>query len=444
MVKFTLFFLSLSLLIILHEFGHYITARWFKTRVDKFYLFFDFLFPFGNLLKFSLFKKKIGDTTYGLGWFPFGGYVDIAGMAAEPGTDPDTPPAPDEFRGKKPWQRLIILAGGVTVNAILAVIIYGVMSFVWGESYIPADKLRNGIACDSLAKSVGLRDGDMITALDGKPVKSFYAIQKDILLDDARNIEVMRNGSKVNITLPENFDVTLLENGASMFDIRGEFIVDSVIPAGGAMKAGIMKGDSIFAVNGDTLRWFHEISAALAKHKNKEVTLGLGRKGTMMSVKVTLSEEGKMGVQSKNMSPEKVTTHFSFGAAFVRGFTRTGESFSNYVKQLPLLFTKAGASQVGGFASMGSIFPSTWDWQSFWSITALLSCILAFMNLLPIPVLDGGYILFVLWEMVTGRKPGEKFMRIAMNVGTFMVLALLIFANGNDLWKFIIKPFIGG
>lgn len=444
MVKFTLFFLSLSLLIILHEFGHYITARWFKTRVDKFYLFFDFLFPFGNLLKFSLFKKKIGDTTYGLGWFPFGGYVDIAGMAAEPGTDPDTPPAPDEFRGKKPWQRLIILAGGVTVNAILAVIIYAVMSFVWGESYTPANKLPYGIACDSLAKKVGLMNGDFITAVDGKPTKSFMAIRKDILLDDARSLEVMRNGNKVNIVLPEDLPTKLIENGGSMFDICMPFVVDSVMADGAAIKAGIQKGDSIFAVNGDTLVWYHEIATSLGKLKNKEVTLGLTRKGEPMTVKLKLNEEGKMGVAAKQADLEKVTTEYSFGAAIVRGFTRTGESFTNYVKQLPLLFTKAGAKQVGGFASMGSIFPSSWDWESFWGITALLSCILAFMNLLPIPVLDGGYILFVLWEMVTGRKPGEKFMRIAMNVGTFMVLGLLIFANGNDLWKFVIKPLIGG
>jgi regulator of sigma E protease len=443
LVKFTLFFLSLSLLIILHEFGHYITARWFKTRVDKFYLFFDFLFPFGNLLKFSLFKKKIGDTTYGLGWFPFGGYVDIAGMAAEPGTDPDTPPAPDEFRGKKPWQRLIILAGGVTVNAILAVIIYAMMSWVWGEKYTPADKLQHGIACDSLAKKVGLMDGDMITALDGKPVKSFTAIQKNILLDDVRTIEVMRNGSKTNISLPENFAEKMIESGGLIFGIRRHFVVDSTDMEMGAYKAGLLKGDSVFAINGDTLVWFHEISEAIGKLKDKEVAIGFYRNGQPMSANVKIDAEGRMGVFTK-LNVLEVTTEYSFGAAIVRGFTRTGESFTNYVKQLPLLFTKAGAKQVGGFASMGSIFPSTWDWQSFWGITALLSCILAFMNLLPIPVLDGGYILFVLWEMVTGRKPGEKFMRIAMNVGTFMVLGLLIFANGNDLWKFVIKPLIGG
>ncbi|MFN8714578.1 MAG: RIP metalloprotease RseP [Bacteroidota bacterium] len=443
MVKFTLFFLSLSLLIILHEFGHYITARWFKTRVDKFYLFFDFLFPFGNLLKFSLFKKKIGDTTYGLGWFPFGGYVDIAGMAAEPGSDPDTPPAPDEFRGKKPWQRLIILAGGVTVNAILAVIIYAVMSFVWGESYVPADKIKNGIACDSLALSIGLRDGDMITALDGKPVKSFRAIQKDILLEDVKVIDVMRDGQKVSITLTDSLPTQMIENGGQMFDIRRPFIIDSVIAESGAGKAGLMKKDSVFAVNGDTIQWFHEISKVLSKVKDKDVEIAFYRNGEAKTAKVHIDKEGRMGVFAKVDVPE-VKIEYGFGAAIVRGFTRTGESFSNYVKQLPLLFTKAGAKQVGGFASMGSIFPSSWDWQSFWSITALLSCILAFMNLLPIPVLDGGYILFVLWEMVTGRKPGEKFMRIAMNVGTFMVLALLIFANGNDLWKFVIKPLIGG
>jgi regulator of sigma E protease len=364
-------------------------------------------------------------------------------MAAEPGSDPDTPPAPDEFRGKKPWQRLIILAGGVTVNAILAVIIYAVMSFVWGESYVPADKIKNGIACDSLALSIGLRDGDMITALDGKPVKSFRAIQKDILLEDVKVIDVMRDGQKVSITLTDSLPTQMIENGGQMFDIRRPFIIDSVIAESGAGKAGLMKKDSVFAVNGDTIQWFHEISKVLSKVKDKDVEIAFYRNGEAKTAKVHIDKEGRMGVFAKVDVPE-VKIEYGFGAAIVRGFTRTGESFSNYVKQLPLLFTKAGAKQVGGFASMGSIFPSSWDWQSFWSITALLSCILAFMNLLPIPVLDGGYILFVLWEMVTGRKPGEKFMRIAMNVGTFMVLALLIFANGNDLWKFVIKPLIGG
>lgn len=446
MVKFTLFFLSLSLLIILHEFGHYITARWFKTRVDKFYLFFDFLFPFGNLLKFSLFKKKIGDTTYGLGWFPFGGYVDIAGMAAEPGSDPDTPPAPDEFRGKKPWQRLIILAGGVTVNALLAVIIYTMMSWVWGEKYLPTASLKFGVSCDSVALKAGFLDGDKILKVDNQSVENFQDITTTIIFNKAKSVLVERNGTQQTIDLdPELFRKVISED-AFLFSPRVPFVVDRFEKGSIGEAAGMMKGDSVIALNGDTTVWLNDFIRELKKHKNEEITVTVVRSGQYKDIKMKLDEEARTKALPKEYDYYFTynVTEYSFVEAIGRGFSRTGDAFTKYVKQLPLLFTKEGASKVGGFASMGSVFPAEWDWQGFWRITAMLSVILAFMNLLPIPVLDGGYILFVLWEMITGRKPGEKFMRIAMNVGTFMVLALLIFANGNDLWKFVIKPLVGG
>ncbi|GAB4130669.1 MAG: RIP metalloprotease RseP [Bacteroidia bacterium] len=441
MIKFTLFFLSLSLLIILHEFGHFITARWFKARVDKFYLFFDFLFPFSNVLKFSIFKKKVGDTEYGIGWFPFGGFVDIAGMMADP-DKPNEEPKPDEFRGKKPWQRLIILAGGVLVNAILAVIIYSMMMWAYGEEYLPTSEAKYGVACDSLAYEIGLKDGDKILSVDNKPVENLHKIGLTLILDKAKTIQVERGGVKSEIQIPEGFDERVVEKEVrSLIDAQMPFVIDSVVPGKPGAMAGLKKGDSLIALNGDTLVYFHQFVRNFQKNKSKAVTLGIIRNGAPQEIKVTLDKDGLMQVRPKG--PENYfslkRTEYGFFEAWGRGFVKTGEVLTSYVKQLRLLFTKAGASKVGGFASIGSMFPSTWDWEAFWSITAFLSIVLAFMNLLPIPVLDGGYILFVLWEMITGKKVSDKFMQTALNIGMYLVLGLLVLANGNDIYRFLIK-----
>lgn len=436
MVQFTLFFLSLSLLIILHEFGHFIAARAFKTKVNKFYLFFDFLFPFSNLLKFSLFKKKIGDTEYGLGWFPFGGYVDIEGMGAEADEKPDHVPAPHEFRAKKPWQRLIILAGGVTVNYLLAIVIYSMMIFTWGETTLPGKNVPNGMAVDSLAMKYGFRDGDKILALDGKPVENALAISGDIILDDVRKVDVDRNGQKLTITLPEDFDEQFIGEGRrSLFDPFIPFVIDSVIGGEPAGMAGIRADDSLVSVDGDTLQYFQQFARYFERSKEKTVKVGVERDGQLMTFDVKVNKDGKIGAYPMPMGRylKFETVESGFFASWGAGLAHTNGQLVKYVKQMRFLFTKEGASKIGGFGTIGSLYPTGWDWQAFWSITAMLSVILAFMNMLPIPVLDGGYILFVLWEMVTGKKVSDKFMQRALQIGMYIVLALLIFANGNDI-----------
>ena len=438
MIKFTLFFLSLSLLIILHEFGHYITARIFKARVNKFYLFFDFLFPFANVAKFSLFKKKIGDTVYGIGWFPFGGYVDIHGMQAEENADPNELPKPDEFRAKKPWQRMIILAGGIIVNFLLAIIIYSMMTWAWGEEYLPAKNAKYGIYCDTLALKIGLQNGDKMLSLDNKPVDDLHKAMLSILLDRPKTIQVERNGEKKEIQIPQDFDLHVVDKEVKvLFDAGYPFVIDSVLPNTGAMKAGLQKGDSLISLGTDSLRFFQQFSTLLQFYKGKTAKIGLIRNGQPQSLDVTIDADGKMGVVA--VSPDKylefATKQYGFFASWGRGFTRTVEVLTSYVKQLRLIFTKVGVSKIGGFAGIAKMYPDTWDWASFWGITAFISVILAFMNLLPIPVLDGGYMLFTLWEMITGKKVSDKFMQKALTVGMFIVLALLVLANGNDILR---------
>jgi regulator of sigma E protease len=440
-VKFTLFFLSLSFLIILHEFGHYITARWFKARVDKFYLFFDFLFPFGNILKFSLFKKKIKGTEYGIGWFPFGGYVDIAGMMADP-EKPDQKPEPDEFRAKKPWQRLIILAGGITVNFLLAIIIYSMIFFAWGEEYLPTSEARYGITVDSLLTNVGLHDGDKILTVDNKPVERFSSLTSLIFIDQAKSIQVERNGKTENIPLPD-LDKQLLgaENAKFLIEARFPFVLDSVLPDMPGLKVGFKKNDSLVTLNGDTLVFYQQFVKELQQHKSKEVVVGLYRNGQWMEIPVTINEEARIGVVPYPITRylKTKTVEYGFFESWGKGWNRTIDKLAGYIKQMRLIFSREGVTKVGGFASIASVFPEGWDWQGFWEITAMLSVILAFMNLLPIPVLDGGYILFVLWEMITGKKVSDKFMNKALTVGMYLVLGLLILANGNDIYRYLIK-----
>jgi regulator of sigma E protease len=436
-VKFILFFFSLSLLIILHEFGHFITARWFKTRVDKFYLFFDFLFPFSNVFKFSLFKKKIGDTEYGLGWFPFGGYVDITGMMADPDDKEQKEPQPHEFRAKKPWQRLIILAGGITVNFLLAIIIYSMMMWVYGEEYLPAQNAKYGVYCDSIALRAGMMNGDKVLALDNVPVDDLHKAAFTVVVEKPKTIQVERNGQKLSLDLADELGLKFVDKEVAPFEAGYPFVIDSVTPKSPALAAKLQPGDSLFALNSDTLFFFQQFGQQLRHNKNKTVAVHFYRKGQPMQADVKLGEDGLLGVMAK--SPDNYlefkTQDYSFFAAWKRGAQLTVEKLGQYVSQMRLLFTKTGASKIGGFGSMAKIFPSDWNWRAFWSITAYLSVILAFMNLLPIPVLDGGYILFVLWEMITGKKVSDKFMNSALQIGMYIVLALLVFANGNDILR---------
>ncbi len=435
MIKFTLFFISLSLLIVLHEFGHYIAARMFKTKVNKFYLFFDFLFPFSNVLKFTLFKKKLGDTEYGIGWFPFGGYVDIDGMMGDPDDKLGKAPEPHEFRAKKPWQRLIILAGGIIVNFLLAIVIFSFVSWSYGESYLPAKNAKFGIYVDPIGEKIGLRNGDKVVSLDNVPVTDLHKAAVAILLDKPKSIQVERNGEKKSLLIPEGFDLQVVDKEVMLFDAGFPFVIDSVVPETGAALAGFKKGDRLVSLESDSILFFQQFSRLFKENKGKTVSVGFVRNGKLDSANVIVKEDGSIGAyyQPQYTYFDISKQEFGFIESWGQGWNRTISVLGNYVKQFRLIFSKVGASKMGGFASIGKMYPSSWDWEAFWTTTAVISVILAFMNLLPIPVLDGGYILFILWEMITGKKVGDKFMQRALTIGMYFVLALLIFSNGNDI-----------
>lgn len=432
--------LSLSILIVFHEFGHYITARWFKCRVEKFYLFFD---PW-----FSLFKKKIGETEYGIGWLPLGGYVKISGMIDE-SMDKEAmklPAQPWEFRSKPAWQRLIIMIGGVTVNVILAFIIYAMILFVWGEDKIPMNSVKNGVwITDSLMYETGLRNGDKIVSIGGKPVEYFDDVNKNILT--AKQMVVDRNGEQKNIIFPVDLVGKLVESKR-----RRRLVEMRVTPLVGefdkkdtsfASRSGLKSGDKIVAVDSVTVNYFDELIPLVAKKKNGIVEFTVDRNGEKVTVVSKVSADGKTGLGLAEFEHYAVAGDFkidhrsySFFESFPAGVKKTFGKLSDYIEQFKLILRpETGAYKgVGGFKSMGSIFPSAWDWEHFWSITAFFSIVLAFMNLLPIPALDGGHVLFTLIEMITGRKPNEKFLEYAQIVGMVILFGLLIYANGNDLF----------
>ncbi len=434
--------LSLSILVILHEFGHYITARWFKCRVEKFYLFFD---PW-----FSLFKKKIGDTEYGVGWLPLGGYVKISGMVDE-SMDKEAlklPPQPWEFRSKPAWQRLIIMLGGVTVNVLLAFIIYAGMLMVWGEDKIPNQSLHKGVwVTDSLMYEIGLRDGDKIMAVNNDSIKYFEDIPKKILFSGGGQINIVRNEKDTNIEIPRSLIGQLVEKKKSkgrLFypripAIMGEFSNDDT---SFAKKAGLQYWDKIIKVDSVNVTYLDEAAAYFGTKKNEKVLLTVERNGTVISLPVQLDADGKMNPtilsfqQFDSLGVLKIEhTDYGFFAAFPAGFNLAITSLKEYIEQFKLILSPStGAYKaVGGFKAMGSVFSGTeWDWHRFWNMTALFSIILAFMNLLPIPALDGGHVLFTLGEMITGRKPNEKFLEYAQIFGMIVLLALMLYANGND------------
>lgn len=441
--------LSLSILITLHEFGHYLAARWFKTRVEKFYLFFDFLFPLPNVLNFAIFKKKIGETEWGLGWFPFGGYVKIAGMVDE-SMDKEAlaaPPQPWEFRSKPAWQRLIIMLGGIIVNFLLGILIYIMVVWTWGENSLPNASMKNGVYCDSLALQAGFHNGDRIVSINNEPVAYFDDVQKKILLDDAHTVEVMREGKIVSVPLPKDFVQTVLRlDVKSLFEPSFPFYVKSATKGEPAEKAGLKYGDRIVRLNKDTIPSFARFAELIEKQKSKPVTLGIIRDGKLDTISLTTKPDGTIGVMrmQEDSLPNGDAIHFetrtySLGGAILRGPGLAWEKLTFYVKQFKLVFTKEGAKKIGGFGTFGSVFPSSWNWQIFWSLTAFFSLVLAFMNLLPIPALDGGHVLFLLWEMITRRKPSEKALEYAQMAGMVILLALLLYANGNDIYRHFIK-----
>ena len=434
-VKTAQFILSFSILIVLHEFGHYITAKWFGCRVEKFYLFFN---PW-----FSLWRKKKGETEYGLGWIPLGGYVKISGMIDE-SMDKEQmklPAQPYEFRSKPAWQRLIIMLGGIIVNVMLAILIFIIILWVWGKEYMPPANAKYGIAVDSLAQTIGLKDGDLILKVDTTTLKDITSVKGKIILNEANSLTVKRGDSIFDLKLDEGLVRKLnTRSSGSFISIRAPFVVDEFDKESGAKTAGILKGDRIIGVNNNETLFYHDVRKALKDKKNATVQLKLLRGSDTVEKTVQLNKDGLMGVKSKTLEDlgfRFETERYNFLQAIPAGFNECWSTLGRYIPGLRQLFTgKAKASEsVGSVLSIGSIYPGEWDWQTFWTLTAIFSIILAFMNVLPIPGLDGGHALFTLAEMITGRKPSDKFLEYAQMVGMVLLLALMAYALGLDIWR---------
>ncbi|MBR9922683.1 MAG: RIP metalloprotease RseP [Bacteroidetes bacterium] len=428
--------LSLSFLIILHEMGHFLPAKLFGTRVEKFYLFFD--------AWFSLFKVKKGETEYGIGWLPLGGYVKISGMIDE---SMDTeqmkqPPQPWEFRSKPAWQRLIIMLGGVTVNFILGFLIFGMVLFTWGEKYLPAENATFGIHADSLGQELGLQNGDHIISIGGEPFDKFNDrhLVRAIVIDGVDQMTVRRQGGQTTIPIDKKFvgELASYKNkNQPLFVERVPFVVGRVVKDSPAEEAGFMVDDSLISVNGVTFQYFDQFLNYLKNRQEEKVMVSLYREGQQMEISATTTDDGKLGLAPYDGRRffDYETQEYSIAEALPAGVVKGVTFLSDQLKAFrKMLSNEIPASEsLGGFASIGSMFGTTWDWYRFWYMTAVLSLILAFMNLLPIPALDGGHVMFLLYEMVTGRKPSDKFMEYATMVGFILILALMLYANGLDV-----------
>lgn len=429
--------LSLSLLIVLHELGHFIPAKLFKTRVEKFYLFFD--------VKFSLFKKKIGETVYGIGWLPLGGYVKIAGMIDE-SMDKEQmagPPQPWEFRSKPAWQRLIIMLGGVTVNIIVGFVIYMGILYFYGRNITTNEDIPQGFAVTQQFKEYGFRNGDHILTVNGEPFEDVMEINRYMFLRDVSKVEVKHSdGSIESISVPEDVGTKMFQNDSHFpFSPMRLAVIDTIYPDYPANDVGFEKGDKIISVNGKPIQFFEESTPLIAANGKNENLIVVSRNNQIDSIKVTANDEGKIGINAfgKELKLGKTEIKYSLTESIVGGFGYGYNTLKDYVSQFKYVFTKKGATQVGGFGAIGNLFPDAWDWQSFWATTALISIILAFMNILPIPALDGGHVMFLLYEIVTGRKPNDKFMEYAQMVGFFILIALVLFANGNDIYRWLFE-----
>jgi regulator of sigma E protease len=433
--------LSLSILVVLHELGHFLPAKWFKCRVEKFYLFFD---PW-----FALVKKKIGETEYGVGWLPLGGYVKISGMIDE-SMDKEQmkqPPQPWEFRAKPAWQRLIIMIGGVTVNLLLGFLIFAMILFVWGDEYLPTKNLKYGVYVDSLGEKIGIRNGDHILSVNGQEVENFNKLSGDFILNEAKTIQINRGGEIIDLKVPEGTIRTLISRkGDPLARPAFPAVVDSV--AGSKAKFTqdrLMHGDTIIAFNGSPIHSYYELMENKAKYKNAEISLTVIRKtGDTVLVKAKTDEDAGIGFRpvggDKFLQVEKL--RYSFVESLPAGVAKGWNTLVMNLKNFKLLFTSKevkASESLGSFLSIGNMFGDQWDWERFWSMTALLSIVLAFMNILPIPALDGGHVLFTLYEMVSGRKPGDKFMEYAQMFGMILLLLLMAYALGLDFWRFLFK-----
>ena len=432
------FFLSLSILVILHEFGHFLPARIFKVKVEKFYLFFD---PF-----FSLFKVKKGDTEYGVGWLPLGGYVKLSGMVDESfDTEALKQPVQDhEFRAKKAWQRLIIMLGGVIVNFILGFFLFAMIFWAYGEEYIPAENVTSGIYADSLGRELGLQTGDKIIRVGEAPFEEFNPgfLVRAIALNNAKSIEVERDGSRQTITVEDRFvdELTRHSNkNNALFSMRVPFMVATVTPDGPAGQAGMLPGDKVVGIDSVSMSFIDEITPFLKSNPSSSFQFHIVRDGQPMDLTVVTKEDGLIGVGLTN--PIEIfgsaRREYTLAQAFPAGVNKGVTFLSDQIKAFGQMFKgKIKASEsLGGFATIGGLFPKTFNWERFWTVTAILSLILGFMNLLPIPALDGGHVMFLIWEVVTGRKVSDKVMEVATTIGFVLILGLVIYANGLDIMR---------
>lgn len=428
--------LSLSILVLVHEFGHFIFARIFKVRVEKFYLFFD---PWFKLFSF---KPKNSETEYGVGWLPLGGYCKISGMIDE-SMDKEQlalPPKPYEFRSKPAWQRLLIMIAGVVFNFLLALFIYSMILFAWGDTYIPLKNMNMGMYYSDTAKEIGYHDGDILLEADGVPLERLD--EKTFrLLAEASEVTVLRRGKEVSVYVPEDFMQRLMRDRKGFVGLRYPMVVASIPENSPARVRGMQVGDSIVAINGIQTPSSSDVREQLVANKNGEVTVDFYRNGQKTELSLPVDTLGQLGIFSKSPADlyGTVTRKYGFFESFPAGIRKGIGTLTGYVNDMKYVFTKEGASNVGGFGTIGTLFPASFDWELFWERTAFLSIILAFMNILPIPALDGGHVMFLIYEVVARRKPSDKFMEYAQIAGMAFLFLLLIYANGNDIFRWLFK-----
>jgi len=429
------FILSFSIIVVLHELGHFIPARLFGARVEKFYLFFN---P-----GFSLWKKKIGDTEYGLGWIPFGGYVKIAGMIDESMDKEQMNKAPESFelRSKPAYQRLIVMLGGVIVNVILAIVIFIGIAWFWGDDFLPAKNLSYGIHPTEISKKMGLQDGDIIVALDQKELKDFFELESKIVLEDPKTIQVKRGDSVLSFAIPTTIAAELSNaNNTTAFVVPlFPVIVDSIGKSAVVVEGSFQKNDTLLSINGESIKYQHEFIEVKKKYSDSLVTILAKRGMDTVTIRTLINNKAQLGLFVKLPMQLFKTVHqeYSFAEAIPTGIQRCFTTLDNYVTGIKQIFTgKVNPNDsLGSLISIGNTFPSQWDWERFWTLTAVFSIVLGFMNVLPIPALDGGHALFILFEMITGRKPSDKFMEYAQIAGMILMFGLMLYALGLDFWR---------
>ena len=423
--------LSLSILIVLHELGHFIPAKLFGTRVEKFYLFFD--------VKYSLFKKKIGETVYGIGWLPLGGYVKISGMIDESfdKEQMQKPPQPWEFRSKPAWQRLIIMLGGVTVNLLLGFFIYMMVLFVWGKETLPQENIPLGLEPTALIQEIGFEKGDKILDVDGKKLDYVLDINKMLLLRPIEKIKVEKlDGSISEINIPENIGNDIFQSGQiNSFIPLYSATIDSIVIDSPALYSGMQSGDKVVSINNEIIYDYTSFTNWLANNSDDIIDVEVERGASKYNLSIDRNDDGTIGVIKTNGGIDTINVKLGLADSIKQGFDYGYWTLYEYVAGFSFVFTKKGAQQLGGFGTIGNLFPAKWDWKGFWLSTALISIILAFMNVLPIPALDGGHVMFLIYEMVTGKRPSDKFMEVSTMIGFFLLIAIVLYANGNDLFR---------